>query len=205
MTDVLAAIARQRVVPVLRCADPGDAVATAHACAAGGMEVVELTHSTPDVERAVEELGNAGNIIVGVGTITSAGQVGAAAAAGASFAVSFANPDGFLPAADAAGIPAFPGAFTPSEVLACAEGGAEAVKIFPARAATPSYLRDLAAVMPDVELLVTGGLEPTRASIEPWLAAGAVAVGLGGALGTAAAVGAGEVTRRCRNACEAAR
>jgi 2-dehydro-3-deoxyphosphogluconate aldolase / (4S)-4-hydroxy-2-oxoglutarate aldolase len=72
------------------------------------------------------------------------------------------------------------------------------VKIFPAHAVSPAYLRDLRTVLPDVRLLPTGGIEPGK--VHRWLDAGAWAVGLGASLGTVASVGADEVERRCRGA-----
>ena len=76
------------------------------------------------------------------------------------------------------------------------------MKIFPARVVSPAYLRDLAAVLPDVRLVPTGGIGP--GDVGPWLDAGAWAVGLGASLGTVAGVGTNEVERRCRGALAAA-
>lgn len=203
MNDVLERIARQRVLPVLRSADVADAVATARACAAAGMEVIELTHSTPGVEEAVRVLAQE-DLVVGVGTITSAAQVDAAVAAGAGFVVSFTAPAGMVAAARALDVPAIPGALTPTEVAGCLGSGAAAVKLFPARGLAPAYLRDLRAVLGDVRAIVTGGLQANAESIVPWLHAGALAVGLGGDLGTVAVDGAQEVDRRARAALAAA-
>lgn len=199
MTAVVDEIAAQRIVPVIRTADADDAIATARACATAGMRVIELTHTTGDVERALEALRGAG-LILGVGTVTDAGQVTAAANAGADFVVSFAAPEGMVRAANELGLVAIPGALTPTEVLACVDAGAAAVKLFPARAITPGYLRDLRTVLPGLRVLVTGGLAATAEGIGPWLDAGALGVGLGSALGTAAGAGAAEVERRARAA-----
>ena len=147
MTGVLEQIAAQRVIPVLRSADVADAVATARACAAAGMRAIELTRTTPDVERALEALRDDG-LLLGLGTVTDRDQVAAAARAGARFVVSFTAPAGMVEAAHEHGLAAIPGAFTPTEVAACAAAGADAVKLFPARAASPAYLGDLRAVLP---------------------------------------------------------
>ncbi len=76
------------------------------------------------------------------------------------------------------------------------------MKLFPASLAGPSYLPALRPLLPSLRLLVTGGIEPD--GVRPWLDAGALAVGLGSTLGTAATVGAAEVERRCRAALAAA-
>jgi 2-keto-3-deoxy-6-phosphogluconate aldolase len=76
------------------------------------------------------------------------------------------------------------------------------VKLFPASLAEPAYLSALRPLLPELKLLVTGGIEPE--GVRPWLEAGALAVGLGSKLGTASSVGAEEVERRCRSALAAA-
>ena len=199
--SVLDELARQRVLPVLRAADVTDAVATARAAAAAGCRVVELTTSTPDVEEAIRPLVSDG-LVVGVGTIRDAADVPRFVAAGASFVVSFWNPPGFVAAATAAGVAAIPGGFTTSELAAAQADGAAAVKLFPATLADPGYIPALRPLLPGLRLLVTGGIDPE--GVGPWLAAGALAVGLGGSLGTAVTVGAAEVERRCRAAIAAA-
>ncbi len=200
---VIERLAAQRIVPVLRTADVEDAVATARACAAAGMRAIELTRTTPDVERALEALRDEHDLLLGVGTVTRHDQVAVAARAGARFVVSFCAPAGMVAEAHAHGLAAIPGAFTPSEIAACAADGADAVKLFPARLASPAYLRDLRAVLPDVRVLATGGLRATRASAGEWLEAGALAVGIGSELGSVARDGAVEVERRARAALEA--
>jgi 2-dehydro-3-deoxyphosphogluconate aldolase/(4S)-4-hydroxy-2-oxoglutarate aldolase len=194
-------LARQRVLPVLRCADAGDAVATARATAAAGCRVVEVTMSTPGVEAAIGPL-VADGLVVAVGTVRDAADVPRLARAGASLVVSFRRPPGFVAAAREAGLPAIPGGLTPEELAAGEAEGAAAVKLFPASLADPSYLGALRPLLPELRLLVTGGIEPD--GVRPWLDAGAVAVGLGSALGTAGTVGAAEVERRCRAALAAA-
>ena len=194
-------LARQRVLPVLRCADAEDALATARAAAAAGCAVVELTMSTRNVEAAIAPLVEEG-LVVAVGTVREAADVARLAGAGASLLVSFWNPPGFVAAATAAGIPAIPGGFTASELAAAAADGAAAVKLFPASPAGPEYLGALRPLLPEVRLLVTGGIEPD--GVRPWLDAGALAVGLGSKLGTVGTVGAAEVERRCRAALAAA-
>jgi 2-dehydro-3-deoxyphosphogluconate aldolase / (4S)-4-hydroxy-2-oxoglutarate aldolase len=195
------ALARQCVLPVLRCANADDTLATARAAAATGCRIVEVTMSTPGVEAAIAPL-VADGLLVAVGTVRNAADVPRLADAGASLVVSFWRPPGFVAAAGAAGIPAIPGAFTPQELAEALGEGAAAVKLFPASLAEPAYLLALKPLLPELKLLVTGGIEPE--GVRPWLDAGALAVGLGSKLGTAASVGAEEVERRCRAALAAA-
>lgn len=198
---MLEELARQRILPVLRCSDAEDTIATARAAAAAGCRVVEVTLSTPGAESAIAPLVAEG-LLVAVGTVPDASAVQRLADAGASVVVSFWNPPGFVAAAADAGIPAIPGGFTTHELAAAHADGAAAVKLFPAGLADPSFLTALRPLLPDLRLLVTGGIEPD--GVRPWLDAGALAVGLGSRLGTAATVGAAEVERRCRTALAAA-
>jgi 2-dehydro-3-deoxyphosphogluconate aldolase/(4S)-4-hydroxy-2-oxoglutarate aldolase len=159
--SVMEQIGAQRVVPVIRCADAEDAVPTARAAAAAGMQVVELTLTTPGAHDALRELRGDG-LTLGLGTLLRDDDVAPAVEAGAQFVVTFGCVPGLVAAAHEASIEAVEGALTPSEVLAAHRAGAAAVKIFPARAVSPAYLRDLRTVLPDVRLLPTGGIEPGR-------------------------------------------
>lgn len=199
--DAIGELARQRVLPVLRCADADDTLATARAAAAAGCRMVEVTMSTPGAETAIAPL-VADGLVVAVGTVRTAADVPRLADAGASLVVSFWNPPGFVATARAAGIAAIPGGFTAHELAAAQADGAEVVKLFPASLAGPGYLEAVRPLLPELRLLVTGGIAPD--GVRPWLEAGALAVGLGSQLGTAATVGAAEVERRCRAALAAA-
>jgi 2-dehydro-3-deoxyphosphogluconate aldolase/(4S)-4-hydroxy-2-oxoglutarate aldolase len=73
-----------------------------------------------------------------------------------------------------------PGAFTPTEIVAAWEAGADIVKVFPATALGPQYLKDILAPLPHIRLLPTGG--PGLDNLEQFIAAGACAVAVGGNL-----------------------
>jgi 2-dehydro-3-deoxyphosphogluconate aldolase/(4S)-4-hydroxy-2-oxoglutarate aldolase len=197
VSELIKEIAAQRVIPVIRSADAGDAVETARACGLAGMRIVELTQTIPDLDEALEEL-REDDLIVGVGTITKLEQVQAAARRGSSFVVSFAAHEAMIRTAREAGLIAIPGALTPTEVLHCVSAGAPAVKLFPASAVSPSYLRDLLVLIPGLRVMATGGLKASPGELEPWFEAGAWAIGLGSDLGSAAELGPDGVKRRAR-------
>lgn len=170
------------LLAVIRGRTAGDAVEVAGALIEAGVLVIEVTFTTPDVEQAMRTLAeNHGDrIVLGAGTLTTAQQASAAADAGATFLVSpGADPD-LLAAMRATGLATVPGALTPSEVLAVARGGADAVKLFPGSLGGPEYLRALRAPFPGVPFIPTGGI--SAANAQEWFAAGAVAIGAGGAL-----------------------
>lgn len=136
-------------------------------------------------------------------------QVREAAEAGARFLVSPGTDEAVVRAMRETGLAVVAGALTPSEVMAAGRLGADVVKIFPASLGGPAYLGALAGPFPDVPLLPTGGV--TADNLGDWLAAGAIAVGAGGELCSAAALRAGrwneieQTARRFRAALGAAR
>ena len=83
-----------------------------------------------------------------------------------------------------------PGCFTPTEILDAWDAGADIVKVFPATALGPSYLKDVRAPLPQVKLMPTGGVTVENAG--DWIRAGAVAVGVGTALLDAKAIADGD-------------
>lgn len=197
MSEVLERIAAQRVLPVVRAADVDDAVATARACVRAGMSVIEFTRTTLHVEKALREL-DGDDLLLGLGSVTRAEEVRPGVDAGARFIVSFAGCEGVVETAADLGVTPIPGALSPTEVLRCLQVGAHAVKLFPARVLVPAVLSDLRTVLPGLRALVTGGIPASREGIAPWLDAGALAVGVGSEIGTAARHGADEVERRAR-------
>ena len=85
--------------------------------------------------------------------------------------------------------PSRPGCFTPTEILDAWDAGADIVKVFPATALGPGYIKDVRAPLPQVKLMPTGGVTLDNAG--DWIRAGAVAVGVGSALTDAKAIEAG--------------
>ncbi len=86
-------------------------------------------------------------------------------------------------------IPVLPGCFSPTEILNAWDAGADIVKVFPATALGPTYLKDLRGPLPQVKLCPTGGVSIDN--VADWIRAGAAAVGVGSALVDAQAVATG--------------
>lgn len=174
-------ILRTRIVPIIRTTSVAWAEELAGLLVAGGLEVVEITFTVPDAPAVVERLRKRfPTVLIGAGTVTDAAAAERAVAAGAHFLLSPALSPGMVEVARRHGVLAVPGAYTPTEVMHALEGGAELVKIFPAESGGPAHIRAILAPLPRVRLLPTGGVRPDNAG--EWLAAGAVAVGIGSAL-----------------------
>ena len=189
--DVLAALARIKAVPVIRAAKLDHATRAARWLAEAGMNVVEMTLTTPGVFEGIAELREQRDLIVGAGTILSAQDARLAIAAGSQFLVTPCWVDGVIELARSANIAVFVGAANPSEIWRAHTAGASAVKVFPAATVGgPAFLKQVRAVFPDVPLMPTGGVTVDTAA--DYLAAGAFCVGLGSELAPAKALEAGD-------------
>lgn len=170
------------VVAVIRGASADEAVAMSEALLRGGVMGIEITYSTPDCCGAIRRVkANApAGAAIGVGTVTTIGQLDDAAAAGASYAVSPHTDPEILKASKHVGIPMLPGAITPTEIVAAWKLGAACVKLFPGSMVGPDYVKAIRAPLPHIPLMPTGGV--SFENMAEWFAAGVVAVGMGGNL-----------------------
>lgn len=172
---------RTGVVAVIRASSSEQAIAISQALFHGGITGIEITSTTPDFSSAIaqvrKELPRA---LVGAGTVLTPADLDAACEAGAEFLVSPHFDPELLRAAKARGVPFAPGALTPTEILSAFQAGATLVKLFPASAVGPGYVKALRGPLPQIPLMPTGGVD--LESLHAWLSAGCVAVGMGGAL-----------------------
>jgi 2-dehydro-3-deoxyphosphogluconate aldolase/(4S)-4-hydroxy-2-oxoglutarate aldolase len=168
------------VIAIGRRLAPESIMPAAEALVAGGVVAFEITLDSPDAIHAIRELSeryNDGPLLVGAGTVLDLVSASAAVRHGARFLVSPHTDVELVHWAADQGIPVFPGAFTPSEILTAWRAGATAVKLFPASAAGPTYLREVRGPLAGVPLIPTGGITAENAA--GFIAAGAVALGVG--------------------------
>jgi Entner-Doudoroff aldolase len=167
------------VVAVLRLRDHRLAVEACEALVRGGIDVLELTQDDAGSLAALRAVASAlpGDVLVGAGTVMDAGTVAAVADAGARFVVAPNVDADVIGAALEAGLTPLPGAATATEVASAVAAGAEIVKLFPAGPLGPAYLRALRGPFERVAFVPTGGI--AHDAVGQWIAAGAVAVGLG--------------------------
>jgi 2-dehydro-3-deoxyphosphogluconate aldolase/(4S)-4-hydroxy-2-oxoglutarate aldolase len=111
--------------------------------------------------------------------------------AGAQYVVSPVFVPEIIEAAHQAEMPCVPGAFTPTEILAATEAGADLVKVFPGGSVGPKYFKAVLAPMPHLKLTPTGGVNLDTAA--DWIAAGAQTLGVGSALVTKSALASGNM------------
>lgn len=180
-------IRRHRLIVVLRRVQPVDRlVALVDELADSGARAFEITFDSPSAADDVAALRkhlsgrDDGPFLVGAGTLVGRERLEAALRSGADFGVAPVVNGWLVGDAVAARLPFMAGALTPTEILAAWSAGATFVKLFPASAVGPAFVREMRGPLPDVGLIPTGGVDGSNAAA--FLEAGAVAVGIGSAL-----------------------
>jgi Entner-Doudoroff aldolase len=194
------AIGRTGAVVVLRLRDHGRAVEVGHVLTEAGLGVLEVTLDDPAALDALAAMAQAlgDDVVVGAGTVRDPALPEQVAAVGGRFCVSPELDVAVVEATLAAGLEPLPGTLTPTEIGNALRAGARMVKLFPAGALGPGYLRALLGPFGDLAVVPTGGIRHDE--VAPWLDAGAVAVGLGSDLVSARprTVDFEEIGRRAR-------
>jgi 2-dehydro-3-deoxyphosphogluconate aldolase/(4S)-4-hydroxy-2-oxoglutarate aldolase len=189
--QVVQALEANGVVAVIRMKEPEKLRAVVNALAEGGVRALEVTMTVP---RAIEMIGELAptlpaGFLLGAGTVLDAETARLAILAGAQFVVGPVFRPEVIAMCHRYDVAAMPGCFTPTEILAAWEAGADIVKVFPATALGPGFIKDVRGPLPQVKLMPTGGVTLDNAG--EWIKAGAVAVGVGTALLDAKAIAAG--------------
>jgi 2-dehydro-3-deoxyphosphogluconate aldolase/(4S)-4-hydroxy-2-oxoglutarate aldolase len=192
LESVTAAIERSGIVAVIRMKDPDKVQAVVDAIAAGGVRAIEVTMTVPNAIGLIAALAPRmpAGFLLGAGTVVDADTAVRVIDAGAQFIVSPVFRRSVIAACHDRSVPVTPGCFTPTEILDAWDAGADIVKVFPATALGPGYIKDVRAPLPQVKLMPTGGVTVENAG--EWIAAGAVAVGVGSALLDTKAIEAGD-------------
>ncbi len=195
-------IAAAGVVAIVRLDDLSAAEPLTEALIRAGIGAVEFTFTNRQAAKVIERVRDAcgDRIAVGAGTVLDTETGRTAILAGAEFLV---TPTLSLPVIELANryaVPTVIGAFTPTEILTAWQAGASYVKVFPATAVGPQYLKDVRGPLPQVRLIPTGGVGPDNAAA--FIQAGAAAIAVGSSLVDAKTVGEGnwgEIERRATN------
>lgn len=189
--QIVQALEVNGVVAVIRLQEPEKLRAVVDALAEGGVRALEVTMTVP---RAIEMIGQLApalpeGFLLGAGTVLDAETARLAILAGARFVVGPVFRPEVIAMCHRYDVAMMPGCFTPTEILAAWEAGADIVKVFPATALGPGFLKDVRGPLPQVKLMPTGGVTLDNAG--EWIKAGAVAVGVGTALLDSKAIASG--------------
>jgi 2-dehydro-3-deoxyphosphogluconate aldolase/(4S)-4-hydroxy-2-oxoglutarate aldolase len=196
----VAEIERCGVVAIIRMKDPGKVAEVVDALLAGGVQVLEVTMTVPGAVQLIKDLAPRmpPELILGAGTVLDPETADRVIDAGAAFLVSPVLRLPLIETARRRGVPILPGCFSPTEILTAWDAGADLVKVFPATALGPGFLKDVHGPLPQVKLVPTGGVSIENAG--DWIRAGAAAVGVGSALLDAGALASGHFSEITGNA-----
>jgi 2-dehydro-3-deoxyphosphogluconate aldolase/(4S)-4-hydroxy-2-oxoglutarate aldolase len=177
--QVRARIEEIGIIPGIRVSQAADALMAAEAIASGGIPIVEVTMTVPDAFFVMTSLKkHRPEMIVGAGTVLDVETAVRCLDAGANFLTSPGLDLDIVDFARKRDTVVFPGAMTPSDVMAARKAGADFVKIFPcAQLGGPGYIKTLQAPFPHVPLIASGGVD--QGNVAEFILAGATAVGIG--------------------------
>jgi len=177
--EQMAFMVESGVTAVLRAKDSSQLVQVAEAIEAGGVVSIEVTMTTPNALAVINEVAKTmgDRVLIGVGSVLDPETARAAILAGAEFVVSPTLNLDTIQLCRRYSKTVIPGAFTPTEILTAWEAGADFVKVFPATALGPKYIKDVKAPLPQVELVPTGGVSADNAGEFIRMGAAMVAAG----------------------------
>lgn len=171
------------LIAILRGIRPEEAEPVGAALEAAGIAIIEVPLNSPQpldsIARLARRFGD--RLLVGAGTVMTARQVTEIAAAGGRLIVTPHADAGIVHSAKEQLLLAALGFFTPAEAFSMLAAGADALKLFPAEAASPAMLKAMLAVLPPhTAVLPVGGIGPDN--MAPWIAAGAAGFGIGSSI-----------------------
>ncbi len=194
-------IERVGIVPVVRASSAKLARKAVDAVCFGGIPIAEITMTVPDgaslIQELVTEIGD--EVLVGAGTVLDIETAQRCVDAGAQFVISPGYDSSLVSFVRSKGMLMISGALTPTEIMAACKAGSDIVKIFPCgELGGARYLRALRGPFPDVPMIPTGGVNLQTAA--DFIAAGAIALGVGGDLVSTALLKSGDFHSLSENA-----
>jgi 2-dehydro-3-deoxyphosphogluconate aldolase/(4S)-4-hydroxy-2-oxoglutarate aldolase len=176
------------IVPLFTHDNADDAQQVIEAAYRGGVRAFEFTNRRPNsfeiFSHLVRERKKFPDLMLGIGTVMDGATTKKFIDAGADFIIS---PILKLEMADVCrkhDIPWIPGCATLTEIVTAKEHGAAVIKVFPGSVLGPGFVSSIMPVVPDLKLMITGGVEPSKENLAAWFKAGAMCVGMGSQLFT---------------------
>lgn len=173
-------ILEHKVVAILRGLPYSEIIPVANALYDGGIRIIEVTLNSENALAAIEQLNQEFNnkMLVGAGTVLDVNDTNNAIDAGAAFIISPSLNKEVIKVTKDKNLISIPGAFTPTEIIAAYNFGADIINIFPCLNA--DYVKNILAPLNHIKVMPTGGINADN--INAFSAAGAVAFGVGSAL-----------------------
>lgn len=183
---------QEKIVAILRSNHSEQLVRVAEALSAGGISILEITFTVPGALKIIEAVADriGDRVLVGAGTVLDSETARSAMLAGAEFFVSPGTSIDVIQTCRRYDKAVFPGAFTPTEVLTAWEAGCDAVKVFPCDVVGARHIKALRGPLPQIPLIPTGGVNID--TVNDFMDAGAMAVGVGSSLAPQEAIAQGD-------------
>jgi 2-dehydro-3-deoxyphosphogluconate aldolase/(4S)-4-hydroxy-2-oxoglutarate aldolase len=179
-TRLVSELYASRLVAVVRSKRAEEALELARAAADGGIKFIEITFSVPGALDVINALSKRNDLHVGAGTVLAPQQAERAMGVGAQFIVSPSLELNLIGICHTANIACFPGAATPTEIIAASRAHADLVKIFPADLlGGPDFIRQMQGPFPDIRFMVSGGV--SLKNVTDYVEAGVTGICLGSA------------------------
>lgn len=181
-SEVLQGLQKQGFVVVIRGDTLENAIQASTACIAGGLKAIEVAYTNPDASQIIHTLTQQyvsdSSVLIGAGTVLDAVTARLAVLAGAQYIVSPSFNKEVAELCHLYNLPYIPGCMTITEISQALASGCSMIKLFPASVLGPSYISAIKAPIPQVSIMVTGGIQ--LANVQDWLIPGVDAVGIGG-------------------------
>ena len=180
---VLDIIRSTGVIAILRAKSSEQLLRAAEALHAGGISAIEVALTTPGALEVIAQAAarfQGSGVAFGAGTVLDAHSARNAIQAGAQFIVAPNFKPVVIKVCRRYAVPVLPGAYTPTEIVAAWEAGADMVKVFPASVGGPGFIQALKSPLPQVALVPVGGV--TLENAAAFIRAGASAIGVGSEL-----------------------
>ena len=176
------------LVPLFTHDDPSVAIKVVEAAYQGGVRVFEFTNRRKNAYDVFVEMlryfEKYPDLMLGIGTIMDGDTTKKFIDAGADFIVSPILKLEMSKVCAHHDVPWLPGCATLTEIVTAKEHGAKVIKVFPGSVLGPAFVSAIMPVVPDLQLMITGGVEPNEPNLTSWFRAGATCVGLGSQLFT---------------------
>ena len=186
--QIIAAIKNAGVVPLFTHDNPENAQQVLEAAYRGGIRVFEFTNRRSNSFEVFQHLLTVSkkypDLMLGIGTILDGATTKKFIDAGAHFIISPVVKLEMAIVCHGHDVPWIPGCATLTEIVFAKDNGADIIKLFPASVLGPGFVSSIMPVVPGLQLMITGGVEPNENNLASWFKAGAACVGMGSQLFT---------------------
>jgi 2-dehydro-3-deoxyphosphogluconate aldolase / (4S)-4-hydroxy-2-oxoglutarate aldolase len=186
--QITAEMQRLGLVPLFTCEDKSIAADVIEAAYRGGVRVFEFTNRRANsfeiFSAMLKQFEKYSDLMLGIGTILDGPTAEKFIDAGAHFIISPILKLEMAEVCNRNNVSWLPGCQTLTEIVTAKENGAEVIKVFPGSVLGPQFVSSIMPVVPDLKLMITGGVEPKQENLSAWFKAGAMCVGMGSGLFT---------------------